>query len=109
MILKFYYFFIVCTFSDRRAEKKGGRGSKKQQNPENGIVYIFINEEIYFVLTHELIFMRYKNVFLCLQLHIQILNVSTMDSVRYVSKPESGAKIFFSLLFFCKNGFMMCI
>jgi hypothetical protein len=78
--------------------RSGRAGAEKENSkPENKIVYIFINEEIYFVLTHELIFVRYKNVFLCLQLHIQTLNVSTMDNVRYVSREGENSRCFFFL------------
>jgi hypothetical protein len=60
-------------------------------------VYIFINEEIYILcLLMNSFSCDIKIVFLCLQLHIQTLNVSTMDNVRYVSsKSEQNSSFFF--------------
>jgi hypothetical protein len=85
-----FIIFLLC------AHFPIGGGKKKQ--PENKIVYIFINEEIYILcLLMNSFSCDIKNVFLCLQLHIQTLSVSTMDNVRYVSSKSEQKSSFFSV------------
>lgn len=80
------FFYCVHNFPIRR------------ENSKNKLVYIFINEEIYILcLLMNSFSCDIKNVFLCLQLHIQTLNVSTNGQCSLLCVSSKSGQIFLAV------------